>query len=44
MFVFVDFQHTFADCLRLMHAHCAGHPPVVCGNKVAAVVSVRYLL
>lgn len=42
--VAVDFGHTFADCLRLMHAHRVRHLPVMRGTKVEAVISVRDLL
>ena len=42
--VTVDFAHTFADCMRLMHQHGIRHLPVVDGGNVIAVVSVRDLL
>ena len=42
--VTVDLAHSFADCLRLMHAHRVRHLPVVRGERVVAVVSVRDLL
>jgi CBS domain-containing protein len=35
---------TFADCLRLMHAHGIRHLPVLDKDKVVAVISVRDLL
>jgi signal-transduction protein with cAMP-binding, CBS, and nucleotidyltransferase domain len=42
--VAVGFEHTFADCLRLMHAHRIRHLPVMRGSRLAAVISVRDLL
>ena len=42
--VVVGLQHTFADCLRLMHAHGIRHLPVTRNNKVVAVISVRDLM
>ena len=40
----IDADHTFADCLRLMHQHGIRHLPVVDKGKVIAVVSIRDLL
>jgi CBS domain-containing protein len=40
----IDADHTFADCLRLMHQHGIRHLPVVDNGKVIAVVSIRDLL
>jgi predicted transcriptional regulator len=40
----VDIDHTFADCLRLMHRHSIRHLPVVDNGKVITVVSIRDLL
>lgn len=40
----VDLAHTFADCLRLMHEKRVRHLPVLRGDRVLAVVSVRDLL
>jgi CBS domain-containing protein len=42
--VTIDVEHTFADCLRLMHQHSIRHLPVVENGKVIAVVSIRDLL
>jgi CBS domain-containing protein len=42
--VTIDAEHTFADCLRLMHKHSIRHLPVVDNGKVIAVVSIRDLL
>jgi CBS domain-containing protein len=42
--VTIDAEHTFADCLRLMHQHGIRHLPVVENGKVIAVVSIRDLL
>jgi CBS domain-containing protein len=42
--VTVDPMHTFGDCLRLMHRHGIRHLPVIEGDKVMAVVSIRDLL
>jgi CBS domain-containing protein len=42
--VTIDAEHTFADCLRLMHKHSIRHLPVVDNSKVIAVVSIRDLL
>ena len=42
--VTIDAEHTFADCLRLMHKHSIRHLPVVDKGKVIAVVSIRDLL
>jgi signal-transduction protein with cAMP-binding, CBS, and nucleotidyltransferase domain len=42
--VTVDLNHTFADCLRLMHQHNIRHLPVVDAGRVIAVVSIRDLL
>ena len=36
--------HTFADCLRLMHAHGIRHLPVVENDTTIGVISVRDLL
>lgn len=35
---------TFADCLKLMHDNGVRHLPVMDGNRVTAVVSIRDLL
>jgi CBS domain-containing protein len=40
----VDLAHTFADCLRLMHAHGIRHLPVVEKGKAIGVISIRDLL
>ena len=42
--VTIDADHTFADCLRLMHKHGIRHLPVVEHGQVIAVVSIRDLL
>jgi signal-transduction protein with cAMP-binding, CBS, and nucleotidyltransferase domain len=42
--VSADLDHTFADCLRLMHRHGIRHMPVLDRGKVVAVVSIRDLL
>jgi predicted transcriptional regulator len=42
--VTVDLAYTFADCLRLMHSHRIRHLPVMNGNTLVAVISVRDLL
>ena len=42
--VTIDADHTFADCLRLMHQHGIRHLPVVERGQVIAVVSIRDLL
>jgi CBS domain-containing protein len=42
--VTVDFSHTYADCLRLMHQHGIRHLLAVDGGNVVAVVSIRDLL
>jgi predicted transcriptional regulator len=42
--VTVDLDHSFADCLRLMHQHGIRHLPVVTNGKAVAVVSIRDLL
>ena len=42
--VTIDAEHTFADCLRLMHKHSIRHLLVVENGKVIAVVSIRDLL
>jgi CBS domain-containing protein len=42
--VTIDADHTFADCLRLMHQHSIRHLPVVDHGQVIAVVSIRDLL
>jgi CBS domain-containing protein len=42
--VTANLEHTFADCLRLMHAGSIRHLPVVADGKVVAVVSIRDLL
>jgi CBS domain-containing protein len=42
--VTIDAEHTFADCLRLMHQHGIRHLPVVENGQVIAVVSIRDLL
>jgi CBS domain-containing protein len=39
--VTIDAEHTFADCLRLMHQHSIRHLPVVEHGQVIAVVSIR---
>ena len=40
----VDLSQTFADCLRLMHAHRIRHLPVMRGSRIAAIISARDLL
>ena len=40
----VGIEDTFAECLRLMHAHGIRHLPVLDKDKVVAVISVRDLL
>src|SRR5262245_17294437 len=40
----IDVEHTFADCLRLMHQHSIRHLPVLDNGEVIAVVSIRDLL
>jgi signal-transduction protein with cAMP-binding, CBS, and nucleotidyltransferase domain len=40
----VNLEHTFADCLRLMHRHSIRHLPVVDNGKPVTVVSIRDLL
>jgi CBS domain-containing protein len=42
--VTIDAEHTFADCLRLMHQHSIRHLPVVDHSRVIGVVSIRDLL
>ena len=42
--VSVEQNHTFAECLKLMHQHGVRHLPVMTGRKVEAVVSIRDLL
>jgi CBS domain-containing protein len=42
--VTIDAEHTFADCLRLMHKHSIRHLPVIDNDKVITVVSIRDLL
>ena len=42
--VTIDAQHTFADCLRLMHQHKIRHLPVIENGSVIAVISIRDLL
>jgi CBS domain-containing protein len=42
--VTIDAEHTFADCLRLMHQHSIRHLPVIDNGQVSAVVSIRDLL
>src|SRR5262245_44645464 len=42
--VSTDLDHTFADCLRLMHRHAIRHMPVLEHGKPVAVVSIRDLL
>jgi predicted transcriptional regulator len=37
-------EDTFADCLRLMHAHAIRHLPVVAKDRLIGVVSIRDLL
>ena len=37
-------RDTFADCLRLMHAHGIRHLPVLDNDKAVGVISVRDLL
>jgi CBS domain-containing protein len=37
-------KDTFADCLRLMHAHGIRHLPVLDNDKTVGVISVRDLL
>ena len=37
-------EDTFADCLRLMHAHGIRHLPVLDNDKAVGVISVRDLL
>jgi CBS domain-containing protein len=37
-------EDTFAECLRLMHAHGIRHLPVMEKDRVAGVVSIRDLL
>lgn len=38
-----DLNHTFADCLRLMHSHGIRHLPVVVDGLAVGVVSMRDL-
>jgi signal-transduction protein with cAMP-binding, CBS, and nucleotidyltransferase domain len=40
----VNLEHTFADCLTLMHRHSIRHLPVVDNGKAVTVVSIRDLL
>jgi len=42
--VTIDADHTFADCLRLMHQHGIRHLPVVDHGRVIGIVSIRDLL
>lgn len=42
--VTIDADHTFADCLRLMHQHSIRHLPVIDHGQVIGVVSIRDLL
>ena len=42
--VTISAEHTFADCLRLMHQHSIRHLPVVDNGQVIGVVSIRDLL
>ncbi len=42
--VTIDADHTFADCLRLMHQHGIRHLLVVEHGQAIAVVSIRDLL
>jgi CBS domain-containing protein len=37
-------EDTFAECLRLMHAHGIRHLPVLAKDRVVGVVSIRDLL
>jgi len=40
----VGIEDTFAECLRLMHAHGIRHLPVLTKGRVVGVVSIRDLL
>jgi|SRR5882762_3772831 CBS domain-containing protein len=40
----VGIEDTFAECLRLMHAHGIRHLPVLTKDKVVGVVSIRDLM
>lgn len=42
--VTIDAEHTFADCLRLMHQHSIRHLPVIDQGRVIGIVSIRDLL
>ena len=42
--VTIDAEHTFADCLRLMHHHSIRHLPVIDQGRVIGIVSIRDLL
>jgi signal-transduction protein with cAMP-binding, CBS, and nucleotidyltransferase domain len=42
--VTVELDHTFLDCLRLMHRHRIRHLPVVVNQRPVAVISIRDLL
>lgn len=42
--VTVTLAHHFRDCVRLMDSHGIRHLPVVDGNRVVGVISVRDLL
>ena len=42
--VTIDADHTFADCLRLMHQHSIRHLPVIDQGRVIGIVSIRDLL
>ena len=42
--VTIEADHTFADCLRLMHQHGIRHLPVIDQGRVIGVVSIRDLL
>src|SRR4051812_4918985 len=42
--VTANFEHTFADCLALMHQHSIRHLPVVHNGRPVTVVSIRDLL
>jgi CBS domain-containing protein len=39
-----NLDHTFADCLRLMHTHGIRHLPVLDNGKTMGVISIRDLL
>jgi signal-transduction protein with cAMP-binding, CBS, and nucleotidyltransferase domain len=42
--VTIEADHTFADCLRLMHQHGIRHLPVIDQGRVIGIVSIRDLL